>query len=203
MSLCVFTFNSFCRPGLAQHSSTATPRFNTISNETQAPLSPPPRPVLCSNRERRVGRLTTSELGKKKRGASQTFQPSLLPFPLSRVAVGLPSLPVSFFLPSRAARRPSTPTVCPTLLYMDRNSEKLIFLRRFSAARSRTLLLPLPLSPLSDLYLLLVYSVAQLWKRRKRVFVGPSGSPSARVSQEFRVNVHKARMSDNKGGWIC
>jgi len=179
VSLCVFTFNSFCRrPRAAQQHSHSSIQHNIKRNPgTPSPRPPPPsvsRPLWGSG-----GRLTTSGLGKKKRGTSQTFQlsPSFLPFS-SSLSVFRLSLRLVFFPPfssPNSARNPDG--VCPTRLHTDRNSEKLIFLRRSPAAPA-PLLFPLALTrgfvSIAD-----VYSVARLRERRKRVLVGRSGTAAS------------------------
>jgi len=182
VSLCVFTFNSFCRRPRATQQRAATPRFNTISNETRTP--PPPPPPVPAPRPRAGAQQRRWERGKrvrgyrvnnerarqergekarerergrggerKKRSKLANFSPSpfsfllhlllllrrALPSHRTDAAVFLrlsPTLSLSLssrppFFPPASLRRPQPPrgSLRAAALHMDRNSEKLIFLR--------------------------------------------------------------------------
>lgn len=207
MSLCVFTFNSFCRrPRAAQQRSTATPRFNTISNENPDTL-PPPLPTthrlshpLCGSGDR----LTTSELSEEKKRSLANFStpsrplpaPHSFSFPTSLSVFRLfLSLSASHFFSfsSRPSTPLSTPTVCPSRLHTDRNSEKLIFLRPLSPvypAAPAPLFLPLALTrgfvSIADVYCSAAHSYGGEEGReplagRSGTTTGPSRVPSERA----------------------
>lgn len=133
MSLCVFTFNSFCRRPRAAHSSSHSSIQHNIKRNPGAPCLAPLTLLLLSEvgRRRVEGRWVNNERARQEKRRSFANFSTFLPCSLRHQhllfhhrSMSLLRLSPSFFPPVH----PRAPTL--TRLRMDRNSEKLIFLRR-------------------------------------------------------------------------
>lgn len=183
MSLCVFTFNSFCRRPRAAHSSSHSSIQHNIKRNPGAPCLAPLTLLLLSEvgRRRVEGRWVNNERARQEKRRSfanfSTFPPLFPPPPTSPLPPPLYVAPPSLSLIFPPVH-PRAPTL--TRLRMDRNSEKLIFLRRPPPSRPfepRSRFCFHLSHPAADLYLSRVYSAPQLRRRRKRMRsrVSPSG----------------------------